>query len=47
MILRTVRYISMLILRYIAAMDQAGKVKFSSYVDLPSINKMFQYFTLE
>ena len=30
---------------YISAMDQARKLKFSSYVHLPSINKMFQYRT--
>ena len=28
---------------YISAMDHARKFKFSSYVHLPSINKMFQY----
>ena len=28
---------------YISAMDQANKVKFSSYVHLTSINKMFPY----
>ena len=28
---------------YISARDYARKLKFSSYVDLPSINKMFQY----
>ena len=33
-------YILML---YISAMDHARKLKFSSYIHLPSINKMFQY----
>ena len=28
---------------YISAMDQTRKLKFSSYVHLPSINKTFQY----
>ena len=28
---------------YISVRDHARKLKFSSYVDLPSINKMFQY----
>ena len=28
---------------YISTMDHARKLKFSSYVHLPSINKMFQY----
>ena len=28
---------------YIAAMDHARKLKFSSYVHLPPINKMIQY----
>ena len=28
---------------YISTMDQAKKLKFSSYGHLPSINKMFQY----
>ena len=28
---------------YISAMDHARMLKFSSYVHLPSINKMFQY----
>ena len=28
---------------YISAMDQARKLRFSSYVHLPSTNKMFQY----
>ena len=28
---------------YISAMDQAGKLKFSSYVHLPPINKIIQY----
>ena len=28
---------------YISAMDHARKLKFSSYVHLPSINKMFPY----
>ena len=28
---------------YISAMDHARKLKFSSYVYLPSINKMFSY----
>ena len=28
---------------YISAMDQARKLKFNSYVHLPSINKMLQY----
>ena len=35
---------------YISAMDHARKLKFSSHVHLPSINKMFQYtcsFTLD
>ena len=32
-----------IIMRYISAMDQARKLKFSSYVQLPSINKMLQY----
>ena len=28
---------------YFSAMDQARKLKFSSYVHLPSINKIFRY----
>ena len=28
---------------YTSAMEHARKLKFSSYVHLPSINKMFQY----
>ena len=32
---------------YISAMDQARKSKFSSFVHLPSINKMFQYHFFE
>ena len=28
---------------YISAMDHARNLKFSSYVHLPSINKIFQY----
>ena len=28
---------------YISAVDNARKLKFSSYVHLPSTNKMFQY----
>ena len=28
---------------YISGMDHARKLKFSSYVHLPSTNKMFQY----
>ena len=28
---------------YISAMDHARNLKFSSYVHLPSVNKMFQY----
>ena len=28
---------------YISAMDHTRKLKFSSYVHLPSINKMFPY----
>ena len=48
MILRNVRDVSILynndiMMLYISAMDQARKLKFSSYVHLPSINKMFQY----
>ena len=33
------------IMLYISAMDHARKLKFSSYIHLPSINKMFQYHT--
>ena len=28
---------------YISAMDHAGKLKFCSYIHLPSINKIYQY----
>ena len=31
---------------YISAMDHARKLKFSSYVHLPSVNKTFQYLRL-
>ena len=43
MILRTVRDVSMfdIMMLYISAMDLARKLKFSSYVHLPSINEMF------
>ena len=40
MILRTVRDVSMML--HISAMDNARKVKFSSYIHLPSTKK-FQY----
>ena len=40
MILRTV---DIIILYIISAMNQARKLKFGSYVQLASINKMFQY----
>ena len=49
MILRNARVISMLILHvwcstlYISGRDHARKLKFSIYVNLPSIIKMFQY----
>ena len=32
-----------IMMRYISAMDQARKLKFSIYVHLPPINKMIQY----
>ena len=50
MILRTVRDVSMLILRCPMSqlyMDHARKLKNSSYVHLPSINKCFNFVTLE
>ena len=45
MILRTVkRHFNVdTMMFYILAMDHARKLKFSVYVQLPSINKMFQY----
>ena len=46
MILRTVRDVSNvnIMMLYISAMDHASKLKFSSFVHLPSINKTFQYY---
>ena len=44
MILRTVRHFNIdIILLYISAVDNVRKLKFSSYVHLPSINKISQY----
>ena len=48
MILRQRRFNVDIIMPYISAMDHAIKLKFSSYVHLPSTNKMFHYcFALE
>ena len=45
MILQTVkrRFDIDIMMLNISARDHARKLKFSSYVHLPSINKMFQY----
>ena len=45
MIIRTARdpFNVYIMVVYISAMDHASKLKFSSYVHLPPINKMFQY----
>ena len=45
MIFRTVRDVSILIIMmlYVSAIDHARKLKFISYVHLPSVNKMCQY----
>ena len=45
MILQTVRDVSMLdiMMLYISALDHARNLKFSSYVHLPSINKIVPY----
>ena len=45
MILRTVKDASMML--YISAIDHARKLKFSSYVHLPSTKKCFNIVTLE
>ena len=37
------RFNADIMMLYISAMDHANKLKFSSYVHPPSINKMFQY----
>ena len=42
MILLTVRDVDIILL-YISAVDNAKKLKISSYILLPAINKMFQY----